>query len=165
MQVVSQKPLAPQLGIPPQQTLPTVMGKPSHASDIAFQEYYETLIRLEGRFLEKKEFVDRLAGAQVTWDGYVDSVIEMNDGEMALIIRTSKKSRFFGEDFWQAIVLFDKSWKSKLFSLRRLDRVRVIGVVRQAGGILNLEGASVELNPDETKNSSRGTTKHAKPSE
>ena len=132
-------------------TIPDPSGRDSVRTDaITFHDYYETYVKLQGRFLEKEEFSKRLIGAQVTWIGYVDSVSALGDGKSALIIRSSHKSSFPGEDFWQAIVRFDDDkWQTKLYSFRPLDKVRMTGIIKNAGFTPWLEGVSVSLAQDD----------------
>jgi hypothetical protein len=120
-------------------------------NSITFRDYYETYLKLGDRFLEKEEFSKGLIGAQVTWVGYVESVSANADDKLVLMIRTSEKISFPGEEFWEAAVQFGGEWRPKLYSLRKLDRVEVIGIVEQAGASPWLHGVSVSLVHDEAK--------------
>jgi hypothetical protein len=135
--------------------LPASAGPRSSASartnSITFRGYYETYLKLGDRFLEKEEFSSSLIGTEVTWIGYVDSVSTTSDDELTLMIRTSKETSFPGEDFWQAVVLFDPEWRTKLYSFRRLDKVQVTGIVRQAAAAPGLRGVFVSLIEDDVK--------------
>jgi hypothetical protein len=115
------------------------------ASPITFLEFYETYFRLGDRFLERDEFCRNLTDAKINWVGYVDSVSAMGSNQLALFIRTSNKARHPGEELLQALVRFDSTWQTKLYSFRKLDKVRVVGILKEASTTPVIDGLDVTL--------------------
>jgi len=52
---------------------------------IKFKEYALRMKALEGRFLERQEFIDSLSNVIVEWEGIVDRVAERRQGEFSYL--------------------------------------------------------------------------------
>ena len=103
------------------------------------EEYCSSLDKLEGRFLEHEELRDSLRESNVTWDGYVRSVARPMKDVVAVVIETAAESGC------QAFIVFGADQETKLFSLRRGDKVRILGRLEPSGTMPTVWGTSVEV--------------------
>jgi hypothetical protein len=125
-------------------------AKPSHYSiPITFEQYIEKLQSLEDRFLEKEEFGKSLENKEVNWAGYVEQVFSYpkifqdDDTSLGLVM----KDENIEKDFGYAIIQFDEGFKTKLFSLRKNDKIKIQGVVKKGVYPPTIKGISFELIP------------------
>jgi hypothetical protein len=101
------------------QTSPPVVPR----TEISAHDYFTRLGSLEERFLQRQEFVNSLAGREVTWEGYVDRVTN-SEGEVLLGLtqtRDNQKPYFY--------VYFPTRFQTQVYSLHKGDLVRVTGVL------------------------------------
>lgn len=107
----------------------------------SFIEHYQTLKRLNDRFMEKEEYIKSLENKTVEWFGYVDDISSDSQGGADLVFFPTKDKN----PPIVAVTAFDKSWKEKLYALRKQDFVRVRGVIKKADNLMViLEGISAE---------------------
>ena len=105
------------------------------------EAYYETLDRLRDRFLEMREFQQRMAGTRVDWTGVVEDVSEASeDGDLVLRLAPSETHNSVS-----AMIRFSRRWRTKLFSLHSFDRARVTGTLIEADITPRVLGDTVEL--------------------
>ncbi|HKZ03502.1 MAG TPA: hypothetical protein VJ180_14770 [Pyrinomonadaceae bacterium] len=91
---------------------------------IKFKEYALRMKALEGRFLERQEFIDSLSNVIVEWEGIVDRVAERRQGEfsyLSMFIESGSRPEM------SALVALPNAMRTKAFSLRKGDTVRVVG--------------------------------------
>ncbi len=113
-------------------------------SSITFNEFVATYDSLytRSRFLEVYELERDLDGTQVTWEGYVVDVGEYGDSSFVIVTITEESHRGFP----LVDVRYDRSWRAKLYSLHKGDKVRVTGVLHsQGGGGAALTGSELEV--------------------
>lgn len=91
-------------------------GEPSTA-----QAYFTTLRALSERFLEKQEFVEKMSGQMIEWEGLVDGVSERS----SYIHLHITVERVHPERTVYASV--PESLRTKAFSLQKGDLVRIKG--------------------------------------
>lgn len=99
--------------------------EPANRPSITLAEYFQRIDELEDRFLEKREFLESLNGKLVLWRGYVYNV---NTLSYKIGLMMSLDSTFANLN--GAYVVFDKSWKTKLYSLQKGDFVEIEGVYK-----------------------------------
>ncbi len=89
------------------------------------QAYFETLIKLGERFLQRDQFIAACQGRNVVWRGYVRNVTRRSESEYILVaidVRLGSSSDTFYADC-------PKSIEAHLFSLRKGDHVEVTGTL------------------------------------
>ncbi|WP_372524014.1 hypothetical protein [Sulfuricaulis sp.] len=91
-------------------------------SGLSLEEYFSTLDRLKERFLEKEEFVQQLQRTRVTWIGYVDSVKGAPGKQLSINLAVKPDSPR------TCFVWFAEEFRTKLFSLRKGDKVIISGI-------------------------------------
>ena len=104
-------------------------------------EYFDRLASLSERFLECAEFVHNLDGTRVTWEGYVKGVSGRPDRDQVFLRLTPEV-----DSMRTAFVRFPDEFRTKLFSLRKGDRVVIVGVLKlSTPNMPDVEGESIEL--------------------
>jgi hypothetical protein len=88
---------------------------------LSLESYYKRLDALEGRFLQKHEFIASMAGKVVTWQGFVHSVTEHSSG-IILQLKRGEADKSGG-----VVVFFPLDFRMQVYSLQKKDHVRVIG--------------------------------------
>lgn len=107
---------------------------------LSFQEYIETLDRLEKRFFESDDFEKKSIGREIDWTGFVMDVYSL--GERVSVMFTPYPP---GKPRLPAAASFQPSWRTKLFALQKGDKVRVRGRLMGNLAPILIEGESLEL--------------------
>ena len=89
-------------------------------NSVTFVDYETRLKSFGDRFLEKQEFIHGLAGRNVTWEGYVESVSENSRG-ISIYMTSGKQTGMHG------LISVPLMLRTKAFSLRAGDLVGAIG--------------------------------------
>lgn len=85
------------------------------------QAYFTTLRSVSDRFLEKQEFIERISGREVEWEGLVDGVSQRSSYvSLSLTVEDIRPERTM-------YVSLPESLRTKAFSLQKGDLVRVKG--------------------------------------
>jgi hypothetical protein len=107
----------------------------------SFPEFLEIYNALQDRFFEQSEFLRAMRGVQVNWIGHVVSVHEHSDGRVSVMISDTTEPRYNA----YASVVFEPEWKTKLFALRKSDKVQTVGAYRDSTLPFMLDGQSIQL--------------------
>jgi hypothetical protein len=91
---------------------------------LTFLEYQRRLRSLQERFLERQEFLNAMSGTVVAWQGLVSDISEKAAPRPTLFLTIESSE---GQITMSALVTLPGSLRTKAFSLRRGDTVRVVG--------------------------------------
>ncbi len=108
---------------------------------VSFPEFLKIYNTLQDRFYEQAEFLRVMQGVQINWTGYVVSVHDHSDGTVSVMIRDTTD----GLAFSCASAVLGAEWKTKLFALRKRDKVQIAGTYRGSTSPFMLDGQSVQL--------------------
>lgn len=117
---------------------------------LSFSQYLDRDYSLRDRFLEQEEFAKSLVGKEVIWEGFVDRVFTYHllgsagmeqEETIGLALKADKSEK----NVQRAFISYDASWKTKLFSLRKNDRIRIQGIIEGGKYPPGLKGISLEL--------------------
>lgn len=86
------------------------------------------------------QVVKGMLGADVCWTGYVISVHEYNSGHVGVMIEPT-----LGQSGDAAAFTFREEWKTKLFSLKKHDIVKIEAIYRGSSAPYSLDGKSLEV--------------------
>jgi hypothetical protein len=89
--------------------------------DITVQAYFTTLRTLSERFLEKQEFLEKMAGRTVEWEGLVDGVSQRTS---YISLQITPKSIQPERTVYATL---PETLRTKAFSLQKGDLVRIKG--------------------------------------
>lgn len=88
---------------------------------LTVQAYFTTLRTLSERFLEKQEFVEKMSGRQIEWEGHVYSVSQRSSSiSLAITPVGIQPERTVYADLPEAL-------RTKAFSLQKGDLIRIKG--------------------------------------
>lgn len=107
---------------------------------LTLQDYFSSLDKLRDRFLEKEEFTRELQEKRVTWVGYVESVRGSHQASVTLVLAKARNSTNI------AFVHFPEEFRTKLYALRRGDKVVISGIYRTGTpNIPDIEADSIRV--------------------
>lgn len=87
-----------------------------------FQEYIENYNNLNDRFREQENYVKKIDGKKLRWQGKVNSVSSAEDNIMVILHEIGES---LGDSF---LAKFEKQFETDLFALRKGDIIEVIGI-------------------------------------
>lgn len=108
---------------------------------VSFPEFLEIYNTLQDRFFEQSEFLRAMRGVQINWTGHVVSVSDHSNGRVSVMI--SDTTDGLARSYTSAV--FGAEWKTKLFALRKGDKVKIAGKYRDSTSPFMLDGQSVQL--------------------
>lgn len=88
---------------------------------LTVQAYFTTLRALSERFLEKQEFVEKMSGQTVEWEGFVDSVSQRTS---YISVRITPEGVQHEKTVY---VELPEALRTKAFSLQKGDLIRIKG--------------------------------------
>lgn len=108
---------------------------------LSLESYYKRLDALEGRFLQRHEFITSMKGKTVTWDGFVHEVSEHSSGVVvALKRRMADKSA-------DVVAFFPLDFRVRAYSLQNKDHVRVKGTFSSDSSFPTINAAELLVLP------------------
>ena len=117
---------------------------------ISFDQYLSEIDRRSERFLEKEEFIQASIGKEVEWTVVVVSISSTGDDFISLYFWSEQTAQNNRGLHPPGIATYSSTYKARLFSLRKGDRVMVKGVLRESGGypFPTVVGSSIEFLPN-----------------
>jgi hypothetical protein len=95
-------------------------------NDVTLEGYFTKLEQIRDRPLEPEAYKESLAGCRVRWDGHVAAVTPGKGAERPHLMLLATRNRGDGR---VARVVFPRTFRAKLSSLRTGARVRVSGTL------------------------------------
>jgi hypothetical protein len=108
------------------QPLPPATGAVGRVSDVTFEGYFTKLEQIRDLPLEPEAYAQSLAGCRVRWDGHVAAVTPGKGAERPHLMLLATRNQGDGR---VARVVFPRTFRTKLSSLRTGARVRVSGTL------------------------------------
>ena len=101
----------------------------------------EQIRKREGNFYERDKYLESIKNTYVSWDGFVNDVLNRSSGGVTLYIQEDSKL-----GFPLIACRFDEAFQTQLFALRKGDKVKVTGVIEEAGiTSIEIKGNEVEV--------------------
>ena len=123
---------------------PVVQVSPQPVSTMTLREYCDSVRALSDRNFERNDFVKKMRGASVTWEGVVEKVGESFLSPEMMSLTTGVDDSGFG---CAAFYTFSTSWGVRLYALHNGDRVRVRATFRSAHvpTLVQLDGHELDI--------------------